>query len=391
MQNPENHHFISALGVAGTAFTVFNFSGLPFFQNTDNFVLFAQEEIKLEQGVQVSGGDIGSNGKIDIEKDIINGNIFADIISIDKNTLINGNASFNKLKTKKETQILGTQTKPIQLPIVHLPEIPEFQVGTQDFKFEGTANTLIAGSYRNITLEKSSRLILTGGIYNLNKLELKENSMLIFNASTTLNIQFKLQGKDRTSILPGQNLKPGNLTINHQGKKEKEDRDDNDKDNNKNKNENKDEGGVQPIEFGKNSFLNFKLVASKASVHIEKESTIRGQVLARKIKIGKEGIVSMEEVFVKESDPAKVVEDQEVRFIVNEIVILLTNDATISDAQTIASSVNGMLTCFVPNPPTYKVEVFASTPAELFALITQMKNSGNPKLIEAVPNLLSEQ
>ena len=156
------HHIISVLAFGGIVLAAVNFNSQPLFQNTDNFVLFAQEEIKLEQGVQISSGDLGSNKKIDIEKDaIINGNLFADRISIDKNTTINGNASFNKLQIKKESEILGTQTKPIQLPIVNLPEIPEFTIGTQDFKFEGENNTLPSGNYRNITIEKNSNGIET--------------------------------------------------------------------------------------------------------------------------------------------------------------------------------------------------------------------------------------
>ena len=176
MKRVKSHHVISALALGGIALVAMNFNNLPLFNSLDSFVLFAQEEIKLEKDTQISSGDIGSNGKIDIDKEaIINGNLFADKITLDKNVTINGNVSFNKLKTEKETQILGTQIKPVQLPIANLPEIPEFQIGTQDFKFEGQENTLAAGSYRDITLGKNSRLILTGGVYNLRKLELKEN------------------------------------------------------------------------------------------------------------------------------------------------------------------------------------------------------------------------
>lgn len=77
----------------------------PIFDKIDNFVLFAQEEIKLEQDVQVSSGDIGSNNKINVEKTVINGNLFADEIELDKNVVINGSVSSNKLEIKKETQM----------------------------------------------------------------------------------------------------------------------------------------------------------------------------------------------------------------------------------------------------------------------------------------------
>ena len=131
------HYIISVIAVSGIVFAAVNFSNPPLFQNTDNFVLFAQEKMELEKGVQVSSGDLGSNEEIDIEKDsTINGNLFADKSPLDKNTIINGNASFNKFKIEKDAKILGTQTKPVSLPIANLPEIPDFSIGTRDFKFE---------------------------------------------------------------------------------------------------------------------------------------------------------------------------------------------------------------------------------------------------------------
>jgi len=399
MRHVKSHHVISALTIGGAAFFAFAFSAPPLFENLDSFVLFAQEEIKLEYEVQVSSGDLGSNKKLDIEKDnIINGNLFAKEITIDKNSTINGNVSFNKLKLNKDSQILGTQTKPVSLPIANISEIPAFPIGTQDFKFEGEDNTLAAGSYRNIILEKNSKLVLNGGTYNLRKLELKDGAVLIFNAPTTLHIQFKLRGHDKVSILPGQNLKPDDLVINYLGiksKKEKEEKEDDDGEieSEMDEKEKKDfkKGKIgRPIKFGEQSFLNFKLLAPKASVRIGKESILRGQILARKIKIEKDGILSREEFFEKESDPAKVVEDQGVRFLVNEIIILLSDNATINNAQEIANLVNAKIDGFVPNPPTYKLNVSANTPAQLFALVQQIKDAGNPLLIEAIPNLISQ-
>src|SRR3989338_6856260 len=371
----KKHHIISAFAVGGLAAAMFSFNSQPIFDNTDNFVLFAQEEIKLEQGVQVSSGDLGSNGKIDIEKDsIINGNLFAKEISIDKNTIINGNASFNKLKLHKEVKILGTQTKPVQLLIANLPEIPAFNIGTQNFNFTGATNTLAAGSYRDIVVEKNSRLELPGGIYNLRKLELKENSTFVFNASTTITIQFKLRGKDRVSVFPDLNLKPDDLKINYLGIKPKKDHK---------------AGKIsRPIVFGKQSFFNFKLLASRASVHIGKESTLRGQVLARKIRIGEDSILSREEVFEKESDFTKIVESDGVKFIMNEMVIIFKGSIKVNELFDVASSVNGKATGFLPDLEIGKIEVSTRTIEELDELINEIKNSNNPLIDEVLPNAL---
>gem|GEM_PF-2973437 len=390
-------YIFSALAVGGLFLGVMNMQfsppAPPLFANLDNFVLFAQEEVTIEKDVQISSGNIGSNDKIDIEKDvIINGNLFADKITIDKNTTVNGNASFNKLKLHKEAQILGTQTKPVQLPIANLPEIPDFKVGTQDFKFVGSNNTLVAGNYRNIILEKDSRLTLTGGIYNIRKLELKENSTLIFSAVATLNIQSKLKGQKRASILPGQNLKPTDLVINYLGirpKNEKEEKEDDDDEINslhddKEKKEYKDRKSGRPIVFGKNSLLNFKLLAPKAAVHIGESTILRGQIAAKKVKIGKGTIVSRKEGFIQENVfEEAILEEDGSRFFVNELILNLKDEATFLDAQNIADQIDGRIVGFIKTTNVYQIEVLVNTPEELETKIQFIRQLNNP-LIEGV-------
>ncbi|MDP3947312.1 MAG: polymer-forming cytoskeletal protein, partial [bacterium] len=389
MQNIKPHYVISLLAAGGIALAALNFTSPPLFENTDNFVLFAQEEIKLEQGVQVSSGDVGSNGDIDIQKDaIVNGNLFADKITVDKNTTINGNVSFNKLKLHKDAQILGTQTKPVQLPIAILPEIPDFPVGTQDFKFEGQANTLAAGNYRDVVLEESGRLVLSGGVYNLRKLELKDNSTLIFNSPTTINIQFKLKGQKHVSILPGQSIKPTDLVINYLGirpKNEKEEKEDDDEEINAlhDEKEKKDlkEGKIgRPVVFGKESFLNFKLIAPKASVKIGETSTLRGQVLARKVRVGEGAILSLKFYFSIPSKPEDLVVVDGINFFVNSVMVNFTDDATSEDAERIAVLINAKIGGFGPVTNLYKFKVFTRTVSELEDAIAKIEALNDTKI-----------
>ena len=374
------HYIISALAIAGIAFATTNFTSPPLFPNIDNFVLFASEEIKLEQGVQVSSGDLGS-----------------DEITIDKNSIVNGNASFNKLKLHKEAKILGTQTKPVSLPIANLPDIPDFSIGTQDFKFEGENNALAAGNYRDLIMEKNSRLTLTGGVYNLRKLELKDNSTLIFNSLTTLNIQFKLKGQKHVSILPGQNLKPDDLKINYLGikpKNEKSEKEDDDEEINalhddKEKKDHKDGKIGRPIVFGKESFLNFKLLAPKAGIKIGENSTMRGQILARKVKVEKDSVLSKEISAIKEFDPTKVIIDSEKSvYPVNEVIVNFTADAAAADAQLVAEVVNGRIVGHIGFANAYQIQVPAATETELDAIINKIKSLNNPKVEGVFPNFI---
>ena len=214
---------------------------------------------------------------------------------------------------------------------------------------------------------------------------------------TTLNIQFKLKGQSHISILPGQNLKPDDLTINYSGilqKKEMPKEDDDDEIqqflDDQGKKDYKDRKIGRPIVFDKDSFFNFKLLAPKAEVKIGETATLRGQILAKKIKIGKNSILSREEVFEKESEPAKVVEDQGIELIVNEIIVIFTNETAPSDVQDVARLVGGRITGSIEKPPIYKIEVDTNTTGELMNFINQIKNTNNPLIINVIPNIIGE-
>lgn len=359
---------LSALALGAIALFALNFSSQPLFDSTDTFVLFAEEEVMLAQDVQVSSGDIGSNNTLDIQKDaLISGNLFADRITTDKGSIINGNATFNALKQKKGAEVLGATTSPVQFPIADIPDIPDFTPGTQDFTFSGDGNTLPQGDYRNITLTKDSTLTLTGGIYNITKLDMRESATLIFATTTTLNIEQELKGQQNISILPGATASFDALTINYLGKRG-----------------NQKGQGTVPITFGNNSFLNFILIAPNATVNIGERSALRGQVLANKIRVGKDSILSREVAFVKESDPEKVVTDTDGSvFLVNEIMVNFVDSATFADAQEVANLVQGQIVGFVQSANAYQIEVLTSTTQELSDKIETIRQSSNP-LVEGV-------
>lgn len=95
--------------------------------------------------------------------------------------------------------------------------------------------------------------------------------------------------------------------------------------------------------------------------------------------------------FEKESDPTKVVTDaQGVKFVGNEMVVLLKDTATDADARQIAKLVNGKITGFVPKPITYKIELPTNTAVELESAIQVIKNSNNALIIDVIPNLVSQ-
>jgi hypothetical protein len=407
-KHPKTPAVLTALLVGGVSITTFhNIPKPPLFPNTNQFVIFADQSFTFDESTTISSGDIGTNGNLDIGKDTtVNGNLFADKISIAKGTTINGNATYNKIENKGE--ILGTKTKPVSLPIANLSTISNFTIGTQDKTFSRKINTLSAGNYKNITLQKNSTLTLSGGTYNLNILDLKEHSTLIFNAPTTLNIQFKLRGRDNISIVNGANVKPTDLKINYVGTQARQfkndkreddedeiltclDKDDDQSHKGQERNNYKNQKIGRPIVFGANSFLNFALIATNANVIIGKDGTMRGQILARKARMGKNFVTTKNETFEKESDVTKVVTDAEGnKFIGNEIIVLFEDSANFEDAEAVAKLVGGSVGGYVPNPPMYKILLPTSDYFGSNNAIANIMNSHNSLVIEVTPNFTSE-
>ncbi|MDO8520897.1 MAG: hypothetical protein Q7S52_02165 [bacterium] len=360
----------------------------PLFPTTDQFVLFATEQLTLEQDTQVSSGNLGSNDTLAFDKNVLaTSDLFGKTITLDKGAVINGNAFYRKIKKHADAQILGAATGGVQLPIANLPVIPDLTFGTTSLTTAGTTTTLTAGNYRDITIQKGSTLTLLPGAYTVRSLELKDNATLIFNASTTINIGRALKGGKRVSVLPGQHTAPDQLTINYNGfksKNEKNDSWDNDNDASDSFDDEKErkdwqKGKVaQPVLFGERSFLNFKLLAPKANVIIGKESTLRGQVVARKIRMEKGSILSREEFFSKDADVTKIVSDSGTRVIANEIVLILSDTATINDIQPIVNVVSGRIVGFLDVLRMAKVEIQATTVTQLHQAVDTLKALRSP-------------
>lgn len=368
--------FLTALLLTvGLAYALITSASTPLFQTTEDFVLFATEDLTLEQEVQVSSGNLGSNNTISIEKEaLITGDLFANKITIDKDSQVNGNATFNQLTLKKDAEVLGTQTTPISLPIAAVPPLTPFNTGIITITVEGPDNTLDAGIFKSITLQQNSTLTLTGGSYTMNTLVLKEGSTLIYNAFTTLDIQEAFQSHNNVAILPGPNLVPDALSINYIGEQQQA----------QDKKNDKAQAGIKPITFGTNSFLNFKLLAPEAAVRIGERSILRGQVIAERITIGKGSVVSREIGLVKETDPDKVVIDEDGSiFPVNEIIVNFVDEATAMDAQEIAEAVDGRIVGFIQLMNAYQIEVATDSIADLEAKIQAIDDLASP-LIEGV-------
>ncbi|MBI2451250.1 MAG: hypothetical protein HYV52_02865 [Parcubacteria group bacterium] len=359
-------YFSSILAVGIISVTVlFSQSSNPEpFRPIEDFVLFGKEGVHLSEDIQSLSGDIGSNKEIKIaEKSKIVGNLFSQEIKLTENTEIDGNITTQQLEQTSTTKILGTISKEISFPIAQIPDIPDFQIGTQDIEITQKDFILPSGSFRDIRVKENASLIMAG-IYNLRSLRLENNSVILFNGLTILNIRNSFElGQDiivtpKLSSLSVKEIKINTLVS-------------------------------ETIHIGNRSILGFRLIAPNAVVEIGEEGLLRGSIWAREVEIEKNALVSKEDSFEKESDPTKVVEDQGVKFIGNEILILFKNEATQSAIQQVVNLINGKVVGFIPNPLIVKIEVQTITLQDLNDKIQLIKNLNNPLIVGVMQNLLA--
>ena len=380
MRNVKPHHIISSLAIGGLFLATLNFNTQPLFTDLNQFVLVAEDRIHLAGDVQVSSGDLAVNGEIAIAgSNIISGNLFSDEIKIAGGTQINGDASFNELKLTQNSEILGTTSTPISLPIIELPDIPDFIPGNQDLIIQED-RVISPGDFNKLEVKEGVTLTLNPGTYNLNELALRDGAKLLFAATTTINIKQTLKINTNVLIAPNVNISPTALIFNIKLES---------KTTRKGKQEPK---GVRIVTIGGDSFISFKLVALGSKVHLGDRITFRGQIFAEEIRVGEGSILSREDVFVKESDPEKIIESVEGPiFIVNEILLDLIQDATIADAGAIASSINGRVVGFVEAINLYQIQVSTVSEPELSLLIQTLEASGDPKIERVFPNFIYSQ
>lgn len=353
------------LTLAGPLFvaTLFSFAVItlgnngPAITDTGPFVLVAQNSIHLATDTQISSGDIASNKDIRISEDaIVNGNLFSDRIQLANGVLINGSATFNKLIKSETAEVFGEETKNISRNVVELPQIPDFQTGSINYIIQEDT-TLNPGNYNEIEVKENAILTLNPGIYNINRLTLRNNSKLIYSGETTINIKNQLQIQNNT-LIASSNPNSNSTTefqINYIGK--------------------------SPTNIGENSFITAKILAPDSRVQIGNKTVFRGQILAGDINVGEGSVLSREFSFVKESDLTKVVQgDDGARFLVNEITFALSETSTPQDAIELVEVIDGTIIGHIVTINRYKVEITTETIEELEEAIEKLEDLNDSRI-----------
>ncbi|MGB5745764.1 MAG: hypothetical protein WBM69_02205, partial [Desulfobacterales bacterium] len=173
-----------------------------------SFSIFATNSVWIRQGATLSSGDVGvkdlSPGPwLNSRSEIVIGRtvnipdgiaIYGDTIKIKTNASV-FDVHYNELKNNGT--IRGAEHTPLQLPLdVSLPDFPTPVPGTESHEIaRGETLTLGPGAYGEIMVRRNATLILTGGTYHFENLDLGDGggSTVLFQAPTELIINQRLE------------------------------------------------------------------------------------------------------------------------------------------------------------------------------------------------------
>ncbi len=167
----------------------------PKFAST--FSVFATNSVHFRTAAKVLTGNVGvldvsAAPQLGLTEEVSTGNnvLFDDGVSVYANRIklksgCNADDLYYNTLINYGT-VNGDEYTPLDLPLdVDLPVFPTPAPGATDITVpQATSDTLAAGDYANLLLEKGAVLVLTGGTYNFESIEMLDYSQLQFQAAS---------------------------------------------------------------------------------------------------------------------------------------------------------------------------------------------------------------
>ena len=271
------------------------------------FVALGIDQVWLRANSRVVTGDVGANraipgvhrpwnpdddGEPDRQAEVIVG---ANAIMLQPGSRVAGDTVWlrsrasvfdvvhNELVRNRTSKVAGRISTPAALPLVALPALPAIAPGSSDVIVRrGRTLELEPGRYRRIQVEAKGTLILTGGLYQVESVDLDEQATMLVRGVTELRVKSEVSGAARVRILadrPG--LDASSLVIYVAGQDAACGHDGRGPDG--------DDGGPAAVHFGVDSILQANIYAPDAMVWLKARTTATGAFIGRRVRIG-EGV-----------------------------------------------------------------------------------------------------
>jgi len=263
--------------------------GYHFPPSINQFSILATNSIWLKSNSMVSG-DVGvneatagpfldSNVALAVGHDMVIPaaiNLRANSIKVKTGAIVNGNVYHNQLENNGT--INGTPVNPIAFPILDvLPLFRSATLGTvSDITVAaGTTHVLAPGDYGVITVNDNATLQFAGGLYQIQKIDAKKTTSLLFDAPSEVRIVENLVTKRFSTLAssPGVTLSAADIQFFVEGT---------------------DVGTQRAVDFGHTHTVKGHFYAPNGTIGLKRQSTFTGIFVAKDIMIGHDAVVQLD-------------------------------------------------------------------------------------------------
>lgn len=260
------------------------------------FTVFAFNSVLLRNKAQVFGSVgardkspgpvLKTNSEVTLEgKSRVTEDVFGDTVTLKPKAVIEAFVHFNELFEGRKSKILGQKITPLDLPVnAEIPIFPTFSIGTQDIKVTfGKTTNLAPGNYDDIKVGIKGTLILKGGIFNFDNLELSYFSNIICapvapENDCEIRIKNRLKSKSKSFIGPSTttSLTPKDFRIFVAGINGKT-------------------GTLKAkpkaVELGSKTQVRSRLFAPDGTIKIKSKVSVDGRVIGKDVDVGSKAMV----------------------------------------------------------------------------------------------------
>jgi hypothetical protein len=198
----------------------------------------------------------------------------------------------NFLLARTNSTILGANTSPMTVPHVALPAFPAVEAGTQKVTVgKNKTATLAPGAYGDVRVGAGGTLIVSGGLYQVESIDLDAGATIVFHAATELRVrtEFDTGAKAKLVLDPAvAGLAASQVVIYVAGRDEDCRRFDADDD---------DDAGPVTVHIGAQSVVQANIYAAYGTVWLKPHTRATGAFLGEHVRIGVDVELTLDSAF----------------------------------------------------------------------------------------------
>jgi len=187
--------------------------------------------------------------------------------------------------------ILGDRVDTMQTPFVPLPQFPAIVAGRQNVTVpRNRVQTLAAGSYGKLHVSSGATLTLTGGLYQIDSLDVDRSATVVFAAGVDLRIGSELDADSNSRLITGPGVRASQVVIYAAG-------DDDHCNNRRDDSFDGDSGGQAVVNIGENAVVQANIYAQNGSVWLKSKTDATGAFIGQRVRIGQGSRLTLDSAF----------------------------------------------------------------------------------------------